>query len=183
VAGVLLGFTVPVHPMPRARVQVGTEDGEPVYEGLAAHFADRWAALSSTIAVPVFALFSAGVTLGGLTGLTDSLTHTIALGVIAGLLIGKPVGVAGVTFLLTRVRGFTLDRTIVWPDVLGMSFLAGIGFTVALLVGELSYDPDSAAAGYVKVGVLVGSLTAAMIGAAILAIRNRHYAERASLRP
>jgi NhaA family Na+:H+ antiporter len=134
--------------------------------------------LSSTIAVPVFAFFSAGVTLGGLSGLTDSLTHTIALGVIAGLLIGKPVGVAGVTFLLTRLRGFTLDRTIGWPDMLGMSFLAGIGFTVALLVGELSYDPDSATAGNVKVGVLLGSFTAALIGAVILVMRNRHYARR-----
>ena len=176
IAGVLLEFTVPVQPTPRARVQVGPENGQPVYEGLAAHFADRWGALSSAIAVPIFA--SAGVTIGGLTGLRESLRSTIALGIIAGLIIGKTLGVAGVTFLLTRLPGFTVDRTLAWPDLLGMSFLAGIGFTVALLVGELSYGAGSTASEHVKVGVLLGSLVAAVVGAAILGIRNGHYAQQ-----
>lgn len=174
VAGVLLGFTVPVLATTRARVQVST-DGEPLYDGLAAHFADRWSVLSSTVAVPVFAFFSAGVTVGGVTGLLDSLQDSIALGIIAGLVLGKPLGIVGSTFLLTRIRGIGLDASLRWADVIGMAFVAGIGFTVSLLVGELSYGAGSDSDAHVKVGVLAGSLVAALIGGAILSIRNRHY--------
>jgi NhaA family Na+:H+ antiporter len=175
VAGVLLALTVPVRPALRARVQVGAENGEPVFDGLAGHFADRWGALSSSIAVPVFAFFSAGVAVGGPDQLRQSLTHPIALGIIAGLTIGKPLGVAGATFLLTRLRRFTIDSSLDWSDLLGLSFLAGIGFTVALLVGELSYGSTTVAVDQVKVAVLVGSFTSALIGSTILAIRNRQY--------
>lgn len=174
VAGVLLGFTVPVLATTRARVQVGTSD-EPLYDGLAAHFADRWSVLSSTVAVPVFAFFSAGVTVGGVSGLLDSLQDSIALGIIAGLVLGKPLGIAGSTFLLTRFRGIGLDASLRWPDVIGMAFVAGIGFTVSLLVGELSYGAGSDSDDHVKVGVLAGSLIAALIGGAILSLRHRHY--------
>lgn len=176
VAGVLLGFTVPVLATTRARVQVQVStDGEPLYDGLAAHFADRWSVLSSTVAVPVFAFFSAGVTVGGVTGLLDSLQDSIALGIIAGLVLGKPLGIVGSTFLLTRFRGIGLDASLRWADVIGMAFVAGIGFTVSLLVGELSYGAGSDSDDHVKVGVLAGSLVAALIGGAILSIRNRHY--------
>lgn len=174
VAGVLLGFTVPVLATTRARVQVST-DGEPLYDGLAAHFADRWSVLSSTVAVPVFAFFSAGVTVGGVTGLLDSLQDSIALGIIAGLVLGKPLGIVGSTFLLTRFRGIGLDASLRWADVIGMAFVSGIGFTVSLLVGELSYGAGSDSDDHVKVGVLAGSLLAALIGGAILSIRNRSY--------
>ena len=180
IAGVLLAFTVPVHPTTRARVQVGTANGQPIYEGLAAHFADRWEVLSITIAVPAFAFLSAGVTIGGLAGLRDSLTDTIAVGIFTGLVVGKMLGIVGTTFLMTRLRGYTLDRTIGWLDLLGMSFLGGIGFTVALLVGELSYGAGTSTDDKVKIAVLLGSCTAAVIGAAILAARNRRYRHAAS---
>lgn len=176
VAGVLLGFAVPVVATPRARVRVGTNaDGSARYEGLAARFADRWGLVSTVVAVPVFAFFSAGVAFGGWAGLRESFSDTIALGIIAGLVAGKAVGITGATFFITRLRGVGLDPTIRWPDVVGMSFVAGIGFTVSLLVGELSYAPGSAAGDHVKVGVLVGSLIAASVGAIILSVRNRHY--------
>ena len=77
--------------------------------------------------------------------------------------------------LLTRSRKFVLDAAIGWAEMVGMSFVAGIGFTVALLVGDLAYGEASAADAHVKVGVLVGSLIAACIGGTILSIRNRHY--------
>jgi NhaA family Na+:H+ antiporter len=176
VAGVLLGFMVPVVATSRARVRVGTDsDGAPVYEGLAAHFADKWSTVSTGFAVPLFAFFSAGVTVGGLSGLVDSLTSTIALGVIAGLVLGKAIGITGATFLITRLRGIDLDRSIGWIDVLGVSFVAGIGFTVSLLVGELSFGAGTAEDADVKVGVLAGSLLAATIGGLILSRRSRTY--------
>ncbi|MFJ4264569.1 Na+/H+ antiporter NhaA [Paenarthrobacter nicotinovorans] len=176
VAGVLLGFMVPVLSTARARVPAGTDSaGNPVYEGLAAHFADRWSTISSGIAVPIFALFSAGVTIGGISGLAESFTDTVALGIIAGLVLGKLAGITGTTFLMTRAKGISLDESIRWPDVTGMACIAGIGFTVSLLVGELSYEPGSSTGDHVKVGVLAGSLLAGTIGALILRQRNKHH--------
>ena len=181
VAGVLLGFAVPVKATERARVLVGADhQGRQVYDGLAAHFADRWELISSTVAVPIFAFFSAGVTVGGLAGLRASLTDSIAIGIVAGLVVGKSVGITGTVALLTRSRKFVLDATLGWAELVGMSFVAGIGFTVALLVGDLAYGEASTDEAHVKVGVLIGSLTAASIGAAILGIRNHHHRRLAS---
>ncbi|WP_425272895.1 Na+/H+ antiporter NhaA [Rathayibacter festucae] len=177
VAGVLLGFAVPVVATARARVRTGTgSDGEPEYDGLAAHFADRWSGVSAGVAVPVFAFFSAGVTIGGLTGLVESFQDSIALGIIVGLVVGKPLGILATTFLITRLPGLRLDPALRWPDLVGMSMLAGIGFTVSLLVGELSFGVGSEADEHVKVGVLAGSVIAAALGAAVLSIRSRGYA-------
>jgi Na+:H+ antiporter, NhaA family len=165
-----------VRPTARARAQIGTTlDGEPIYEGLAPHFADRWGLISTIVAVPIFAFFSAGVSIGGIDGLTASLTDTIALGIIAGLVLGKPLGILSVTYLLIRSRSLSIDPSLRWIDPIGMSFVAGIGFTVSLLVGELSYGPASEIAEHVKVGVLLRSLTAAILGGLILSSRNRRY--------
>jgi len=173
---VLLALAVGVKATPRARVLVGTdEDGHRIYDGLAAHFADRWEVISGAVAVPIFAFFATGVEVGGLAGLSASLNNTITIGIIAGLVVGKFIGVTGIVALLTRSPRFRLDPTIAWPDLIGISFVAGIGFTVALLVGDLSYGETSTAHTHVKVGVLLGSLTAACLGGAILGIRNRHY--------
>lgn len=176
VAGVLLGFVVPVVATRRARVEVGVDAaGEPVYEGFAAHFADRWSAVSSAFAVPVFAFFAAGVAVGGLSGLGSAFRDPIALGIIAGLVLGKAIGITGTTLLATRLPGLAIDSSLKWIDIVGMSFVAGIGFTVSLLVGELSFGAGTEAEDHVKVGVLAGSLVAAIIGGVILSIRNKHY--------
>ena len=176
VAGVLLGFAVPVIATRRARVEVGRDAaGEPVYEGLAAHFADRWSAVSSAFAVPVFAFFAAGVAVGGLSGLGSAFSDPIALGIIAGLVLGKAIGITATTFLATRLPGLAIDSSLKWIDIVGMAFVAGVGFTVSLLVGELSFGAGSESDDHVKVGVLAGSLVAAIIGGIILNIRNRHY--------
>ncbi len=182
VAGVVLGFAVPVIATKRARVRVGTSaDDRPIYEGLAPYFADRWSVPSSVIAVPIFAFFAAGVQTGGLAGLQEALTTPITLGIITGLVAGKSVGISVSTFLITRLPGVALDRSIKWVDLIGMSFVAGIGFTVSLLVGELAFEAESREATYVKVGVLCGSLLAAVLGALILALRNRSYKNQSQL--
>ena len=176
VAGVVLGFVVPVVASRRARVEVGTDSaGKPIYDGLAAHFADRWGSVSTGFAVPVFAFFAAGVAIGGVDGLIESFQDTIALGIIGGLVLGKAIGITGTTLLITRLPGLRLDPSLKWMDILGMSFIAGVGFTVSLLVGELSFGAGSESDDHVKVGVIVGSLVSAIIGAIILSVRNRHY--------
>ncbi|RAE54204.1 sodium:proton antiporter, partial [Burkholderia multivorans] len=92
-----------------------------------------------------------------------------------GLVLGKPVGIAVSAFVVTRIRGFSLDPTFRWVDLIGVSCLAGVGFTVSLLIGDLSFGEGDDRAQIVKVGVLGGSLLAALIGAVWLAVRNRHY--------
>lgn len=174
VAGVLLGFMVPVWATERARVQSSTEaDGTPVYDGMAAYLADQWGVFSTLVAVPVFAFFSAGVTVGGLEGLRGALADPITLGIIAGLFVGKPVGIAATTLVLSRLPAFHLDDDLTLSDVLGMSWIAGVGFTVSLLVGELAYGTSGVADEHVKIGVLLGSVVSALAGGVILGIRSR----------
>ena len=72
------------------------------------------------------------------------------LGIIAGLFLGKPIGITATTFLLSRLPAFQLDDSLRWPDIIGMGFVAGVGFTVSLLVGELAYGAASVADEHVK---------------------------------
>ncbi|HET7667742.1 MAG TPA: Na+/H+ antiporter NhaA [Mycobacterium sp.] len=161
VAGVVLGFTVPV----RGR------DGCPSAE----RFERKLRPVSAAFAVPVFALFAAGVTVGGWSGLGDSLRHPVTDGVIAGLVIGKPLGVFLTAFLLARFTHAALDDDLAWRDVIGVSLLAGIGFTVSLLIGELAFGHGTVAGDDVKIGVLVGSVIAAVLASVVLLSRNSAY--------
>ncbi len=173
VAGVLLGFAVPVVRSERA----GGPDAGP---GLAEHFEHRFRPLSSGLAVPVFAFLAAGVTVGGLSGLTNSLSDRVALGIVLGLLVGKPVGIILATWLLSRSTRADLDPDIGWVDVVALSVLAGIGFTVSLLIGELAYGAGSERDEHVKVAVLTGSLLAAVVAGVALRLRSRRHARIAA---
>jgi Na+:H+ antiporter, NhaA family len=161
VAGVVLGFTVPV---------LGRY-GHPTAE----LFEHKLRPVSAGVAVPVFAFFAAGVTFGGWTGLSDSLRHPVTDGVIAGLVIGKPIGVFATAFLLAKFTHAALDEDLAWRDVLGVSLLAGIGFTVSLLIGELAFGYGTAAGDDVKIGVLVGSVVAGVLASLVLLSRNAAY--------
>jgi NhaA family Na+:H+ antiporter len=131
--------------------------------------------LSAGVAVPVFAFFAAGVTVGGWDGLGASLRHPVTIGVLVGLVIGKPLGVFVTTFLLARFTGATLDDDLAWRDVLGVAMLAGIGFTVSLLIGELAFDYGTVTAADAKIGVLTGSVVAGILAALVLVSRNAVY--------
>jgi NhaA family Na+:H+ antiporter len=168
VAGVLLGFTVPVM---RSQAAGGPEAGP----GLAEHFEHRLRPLSAGFAVPVFAFFAAGVAVGGVEGMKESVTDPIALGIIAGLVLGKPIGILGAAWLTARFTHASLDDELSWYDVLGVSVLGGIGFTVSLLIGELAFGRDSVADEHVKVGVLCGSLLAALLAGVLMRVRDRAY--------
>jgi NhaA family Na+:H+ antiporter len=159
VAGVILGFTVPV---------LGDN-------GRAEKFEHQLRPLSAAVAVPVFAFFAAGVTVGGWSGLGGSLLHPVTDGVIAGLVIGKPLGVFATAWLLARFTHAALDEDLAWRDVLGVSLLAGIGFTVSLLIGELAFGHGTPAGDDVKIGVLAGSVVAGALAAVVLLSRNAAY--------
>ncbi|WP_082452550.1 Na+/H+ antiporter NhaA [Frigoribacterium sp. Leaf44] len=173
IAGVLLGLLVPAVATARAGVTHVGPDGHEVRHPLTHHFAERWSPVSSGVAVPIFAFFSAGVTVGGFGGLVESLGDSVAIGIVVALVLGKSIGITGASLLVTRLPGIRLDPSLRWGDVLGLSFVAGIGFTVSLLVGELAYGTGSEQDDVVKVGVLVGSLVSALIGGTILAVRGR----------
>jgi NhaA family Na+:H+ antiporter len=126
--------------------------------------------------LPLFALFSAGVAFTDPGGL---LTEPVALGVVAGLVAGKAVGITGGAWLATRLTPAELNPSLSWLDILGMSQLAGIGFTVSLLIGELSYPDDPVLAAQAKGAVLIASALAATCGALILAARGAHHRGRA----
>ncbi len=168
VAGVLLAFTVPV-------VRSDRNGGPDAGPGMAEHFEHRMRPLSSGFAVPVFAFFSAGVTVGGLSGLADSLADRVTIGIVAALVVGKTVGIFGSTVLMARFTRAKLDNDLSWTDVLGVAILAGVGFTVSLLIGELAFGTAGETGDHVKVGVLVGSVLAAVLAALVLGRRNRVY--------
>lgn len=189
VAGVLLGFTVPV------LAAGGSSGGSAPHHTAAGHPGDtdhganhgpaeriehRIRPLSAGVAVPIFAFFAAGVDVGGLSGLVQSLTDPVAIGIVAGLVLGKPIGIVGAAWLTTRLTRARLDDELAWLDVLGVALLGGIGFTVSLLIGDLAFGAGSPAAERAKVAILTASLIAAALAAVLVKARDRTYARRAT---
>jgi NhaA family Na+:H+ antiporter len=130
--------------------------------------------LSAGLAVPLFALFSAGVSLSG-EAMADVFTKPETLGVLLGLVVGKTVGVFGGTWLTARFTRASLSDDLSWPDVFAVATLAGIGFTVSLLIGELAFEGEATMTEEVKAAVLTGSLVAAVLATVLLKIRNAKY--------
>jgi len=120
------------------------------------------------LVIPIFGFANAGVSLGGLSfaGLVEPLT----LGVAAGLVLGKLVGVFGSSALAIRFGLADLPANAGWLHMLGISLLCGIGFTMSLFIGLLAFARDPALQDAVKVGILAGSLASALLGAAVLLI-------------
>ncbi|MFE6805868.1 Na+/H+ antiporter NhaA [Streptomyces sp. NPDC057681] len=129
---------------------------------------------SAGLAVPLFALFSAGVAVSG-GALTDVFTKPETLGVVLGLVVGKAVGIFGGTWLTARFTRASLSDELAWPDVFAVASLAGIGFTVSLLIGELAFTEDPLLTDEIKAAVLMGSLIAAVLSSVLLKLRNAKY--------
>jgi NhaA family Na+:H+ antiporter len=103
------------------------------------------------------------------------LSSPVSLGIMSALIVGKTVGVLVATWLVTRLPGVSLPRGMGWPDLVGVALLAGIGFTVSLLIGELSFGLGTPLGDEAKIGILLGSVGAAILAAILLSVRNRHY--------
>lgn len=125
--------------------------------------------ISVAFAVPLYAFSAAGVDLRELGA--EAIISQISLAVILGLVIGKPAGVMLATYLLTKFTSAKLNENLRWPDVFAVCLLAGIGFTVSLLITELSYDGGSNALAEGKIGVLTGSLLSALAAVVLLKLR------------
>lgn len=168
ISGVVLGFCVPV-------IFNKKSERAEAWAGLAEVIEYRLRPLSTWICVPLFAFFSAGVNVGGIHGLGQAITDSVALGIIFGLVCGKTIGITLTTWLVTRFKNANLDSDVAWIDIICMAVTGGIGFTVSLLVAELSFESPSAHTEDAKIAILLGSILAALIGGALLAMRNKHY--------
>jgi NhaA family Na+:H+ antiporter len=160
IAGVVLGLLTRVIPDP-------DEARSP-----AERLEHRLSPLSSTVAVPFFAFLSAGV---ALHGGTDLVTSPVVIGVVLGLVIGKPLGIlVGAWGVATFTRA-ELGDELSWRDLVGLAVLGGVGFTVSLLVSDLSFTDVRREDA--KAAVLFGSLLAGLVAVLILGRRNRHHRE------
>jgi Na+/H+ antiporter NhaA len=159
VAGVMLAMTIPI-------VRIRPRDREHA-EGSPLHRLEH--ALATVVPffiIPIFGFANAGVSFTGIDA--SALTNTLTLGVAGGLVIGKVVGVYG-TALATVKLGLADAPTNAAPlHVLGVALLCGIGFTMSLFIGLLAFEDNQALQDGVKVGILLGSMTAAVIGSIVL---------------
>jgi NhaA family Na+:H+ antiporter len=130
--------------------------------------------VSAGLAVPLFALFAAGVTVSGNT-ISEVFSRPEPLGVVLGLVLGKAVGVFGGSWLAARFTRAELNGDLAWADVLAVAVLSGIGFTVSLLIGELAFPGDPALTDEVKAAVLTGSFIAAVLAGVLLKLRDVKY--------
>jgi Na+/H+ antiporter NhaA len=115
---------------------------------------------TSYVIVPLFALANAGIAIDG-SFLADGFTSPITLGVLLGYVVGKPVGIFGSSWLLTRLSGGRLRPPVGWVAVAGGGTIAGIGFTIALLVATLAFDGQDLEEA--KLGILSAAVGAALI--------------------
>ena len=136
--------------------------------------------LSAGLCVPLFAFFAAGVDLRS-TGLLEPLSNPVAIGIMAGLILGKPIGVVTTAWLMARFTRARLNPAIGWQDVLAVGMLAGIGFTVALLITELAYTDNIGLLDSAKTAVFTASVISALIASVLLLARNRHYRREAAI--
>jgi NhaA family Na+:H+ antiporter len=126
---------------------------------------------SAGVCVPLFAFFAAGVTVSG-GALRAFAVDRVAWAVVAGLVIGKTIGVFGGAQVAVRSGLARLPAGIDWRDLFAVSVLTGCGFTVSLLIAELAFT-DDAARDRVKAAVLLGSLLASLLAALLLRHRVR----------
>jgi NhaA family Na+:H+ antiporter len=126
-----------------------------------------WHPVSAGIAVPIFALLSAGVAVSPST-VVELFTAPLGLGVIAGLIVGKAIGVFGGAYLTARLTRAELAADLRWTEIFSIALLAGVGFTVALLISDLAFVDQPELNDQAKAAVLVGSLLAGLLAAVSL---------------
>ncbi|OQP85630.1 Na+/H+ antiporter NhaA [Rhizobium rhizosphaerae] len=162
-AGVMLALTIPLKRTP------GTPEAHPSQSPL--HRLEH--ALHKPVAfiiVPIFGFANAGVSLAHVT--LGSLTEPLTLGVALGLVLGKFIGVFGTVALLVRLGLAQLPAQAGWGQMAGTALLCGIGFTMSLFIGLLAFN-DPAVQDAVKIGILLGSLVAGLLGVALMAAFGR----------
>jgi len=144
-------------------IAVKNEYGKPMLEHLE-HGIHPWVAF---LILPLFAFANAGVSLGGLG--MEELINPVTAGIVLGLFIGKQIGVFGLSWLAIKAGVAKLPAGASWMQLYGVCLLCGVGFTMSLFIGTLAFEHSGTEyIGSVKLGVLMGSLLSALVGALIL---------------
>lgn len=151
IAGVAMGLLVPAT----------RKKNEPQWSH---HMSEMLNPISAGIVVPIFAFFAAGVNVSESGGIVEVMADPVALGVMFGLPLGKLIGIAGSVYVLTRYTKLRLGAGVDMPDIAAIALLAGIGFTVALLIAGLAFPEGSAHIPHAKLGVMMGTFIAAIGG-------------------
>ncbi|MDP9836799.1 NhaA family Na+:H+ antiporter [Neorhizobium huautlense] len=162
-AGVLLALTIPLKLTPGT--PEASHDESPLHR--LEHLLHKPVAF---IVVPVFGFANAGVSLSGVS--MELFSEPLTMGVAAGLLAGKLVGVLGTVAVLVKLGVAHLPAKATWGQMAGTAFLCGIGFTMSLFIGLLAFD-DPTVQDHVKIGILMGSVVAGALGALLLVIFGR----------
>ena len=183
IAGIALGLLAPARPLTRASEEdavaldahgdgvtaetvttfkLRAQERLAVTERLA-HALHPW---TSFVVIPLFALANAGVSLR-LTGGEGGLAWPVTLGVVAGLVVGKPLGITLFAWAGSRVGVVDLPEGVSWREITGVAALAGIGFTISLFIADLAFT-DRMLVEAAKIGILAGSLLASLLGGSIL---------------
>jgi NhaA family Na+:H+ antiporter len=163
IAGVALALTIPLQAEPGRPDAMRASPLHRLEHGL-----HNWVAF---LIVPVFGLANAGLSFAGLT--TDALVDHLTLGVALGLVFGKLAGVFGSAALTIRLGLADLPMGAGWLQMVGVSLLCGIGFTMSLFIGMLAFAGDPLLQDEVKVGILLGSLVAGLVGWGVLRVAPR----------
>ena len=159
IAGVLLALLIPI------RLSPGAPDDESSPLHRLEHALHPW---SAYLIVPLFAFINAGVPLGGFGW--QVLAEPLVLAIIAGLFLGKQIGIMGAIWGAARLGIAAPPHRVTWAQLYGLSLVAGIGFTMSLFIGGLAYPGQELLVEEVKIGVLAGSLLSAVAGFAVLAL-------------
>jgi len=126
--------------------------------------------------LPLFALLSAGVDLSKLSS-AEGASPLIIIGIVIAMVIGKPLGVLGATWLVTKSKLGTLPQQVTWPRLRRVSLLFGMCFTVAMLMSELSFGDSEGEQSLANVSVLITSAVMALLATAALSLRTKHLHE------
>jgi NhaA family Na+:H+ antiporter len=193
IAGVVLGLLTPARPLlnaPAARraVREAADDDDLTTDDLrrlrflisestspAEWLARALHPWTAYFFLPMFAFANAGIPLSG-EAFVAAAGSPVTLGIFAGLVLGKLIGITGVTWLAVRSGVGPLPRGSNWLQVAGLSLVAGIGFTVSLFITGLAFDYTAAEASEAKIGILIASFVAAVAGAAVLILAGRRTA-------
>jgi NhaA family Na+:H+ antiporter len=128
---------------------------------------------STYVILPIFALANAGVTLGGEA--SPSLFSPVSLGILFGLVVGKPLGISLFAWVTVRLGLAELPAGVAWRQLFAASFLAGIGFTISLFIADAAFsDPELIATA--KVAILAASILAALLGTGLLYLTSPRHA-------
>jgi Na+:H+ antiporter, NhaA family len=158
IAGVALGLAM----------RIKTKEGEtqsPLESAL-----DKFHPWSAGLCVPVFAFFAAGISVVGIS-VGQAFTSPVSVGVMLGLVVGKPIGILSFAWLAARFTRAELSKSLFWGDVLAIGLLAGVGFTVSLLITTLAFDVDTELNSLARLSVLMASVIAALLAVIALQIR------------